>query len=200
MNRTTLTLPMIAALAAVLAVAPASAQGNGHGRGHGKHTEVRRDRDDDDRWDRDGDRDRDVRWERRRAEQRVSSRSARNVPPGWCRGVGNPHRTAANCGYRTDRIYRDRSGTWRDRNGDILRRDGVYRDRNGVLRDRYGRVIGVRTTSRTSGNYSANHTDFHRRLRAECYARADRVSIVNRVRIMNQCNAEHDAWHRRYGR
>ena len=29
----------------------------------------------------------------------------------------DPHNTAANCGYRTDRIYRDRNGVWRDRYG-----------------------------------------------------------------------------------
>jgi len=139
MKKSTLNLPVIAALAALLSASPALAQrghGNGNGRGHDRQRveEVRRDRE--------RDRDRDLRWERRRADDRVlSRRSGRRVPPGWCRGRGNPHRTAANCGYHTDRIWRDRNGTWRDRYGNVLRREGVYRDRNGVIRDRNGRVI-----------------------------------------------------------
>ena len=28
-----------------------------------------------------------------------------NVPPGWCKGRGNPHNTPENCGYSSDRRY-----------------------------------------------------------------------------------------------
>lgn len=200
MKRTTLNLPVVAALAALLTASPVLAQGKGNGRGHDRDRDrqrtedVRRDR--DDRWERDDD---DDRWERRRADDRVFSRRAnRRVPPGWCRGVGNPHRTRANCGYHTDRIWRDRNGTWRDRYGDVLRRDGVYRDRDGVLRRRDGsRIFGSRTTS--SSTYAARHRDFHRRLEASCQARARGASLAERTRILRQCSAEHNAWHRQAG-
>jgi hypothetical protein len=190
-----LNLPTIAVLAALVGAAPLGAQhGNGHGRGHDRDRDRDRRETVDRRHDRDDD---DVRWERRRSDDRAASRSGRRVPPGWCRGVGNPHRTVANCGYNTDRIYRDRSGTWRDRNGDVLRRDGIYRDRNGVLRDRYGRVIGSRTTTtrRSAGSWSSSHDLVHRQLRA-CNASAEGAGIRDRIRRMNQCSANHDAWHR----
>jgi hypothetical protein len=67
--------------------------------------------------------------------------TTRTTPPGWCQGRGNPHNTAANCGYRTDRIYRDRNGVWRDRYGNRLRTGYVYRDRSGVVRDFLGRLL-----------------------------------------------------------
>lgn len=40
--------------------------------------------------------------ERRGAEDvqyGVSGNGSGKVPPGWCQGQGNPHRTVANCGY-----------------------------------------------------------------------------------------------------
>jgi hypothetical protein len=192
MNRNKLNLPVIAALAALVAASPLTAQGKGHGRGHGNQgrtEEVRRDRDRDDRDD-------DVRWERRRADERVSRRSGRRVPPGWCQGVGNPHNTRANCGYNTDRIYRDRSGTWRDRYGNVLRTDGIYRDRSGVLRDRSGRVIGVRSTT-TSSTYDARHREFHRQLNENCYRSG---STSGRIAVSSTCERQHAAWHDRNGR
>src|SRR5687768_1098972 len=121
MINSTLRIPMLAVLAALLSAGPVLAQkGNGRGndRDRGRSEEVRRerdrDRDGDERWDRDDDDRRDA---RRGDRDRFNRRANRRVPPGWCRGVGNPHRTAANCGTHTDRIWRDRDGTWRDRNG-----------------------------------------------------------------------------------
>jgi Ni/Co efflux regulator RcnB len=67
--------------------------------------------------------------------------TTRSVPPGWCQGRGNPHNTAVNCGYRTDRIYRDRNGVWRDRYGNRLASGFVYRDRTGTVRDWLGRIL-----------------------------------------------------------
>ena len=45
-----------------------------------------------------------------RPVHRMTTTSTRATLPGWCRGRGNPHNTAANCGYRADRIYRERNG------------------------------------------------------------------------------------------
>lgn len=114
------------ALVAALSSTPAVAQ-KGKGNGNGKQqerprVEVR---------ERDG----------RRAAPRAERRTTRRVPPGWCKGRGNPHNTAANCGYHTDRIWRDRNGVWRDRYGDRISRVGIYRDIEGVLRDHLGRVL-----------------------------------------------------------
>lgn len=197
MTRTSLNLPVVAALAALLTASPVLAQGkgNGHGRGHDRDRVERR----DDRG-RDRDDDDDRRWDRRRSDDRVfSRRSGRRVPPGWCRGVGNPHRTRANCGYHTDRIWRDREGRWRDRYGDVIRRDGIYRDRDGVLRNRDGRRI-LRSRTSTSSTYEARHRAYHEQLRRSCADRARNASLLEKLRIDRQCDAEHDAWHRRAGR
>ena len=92
MQTSTLRIPVLAALATVLATTPVLAQGKGHGNGNGRgnghdRTEDVRRRDDDHR-------------DRRRDDRVFSRRSERRVPPGWCRGVGNPHRTAANATSR----------------------------------------------------------------------------------------------------
>ena len=127
-----LNLALAAALATALVASPVEAQ-KGKGNGNDKHegrgrVEAR---------DRDGDRD-----ARRRTSTRVERRDTRRVPPGWCQGRGNPHNTAANCGYHTDQIRRDRDGIWRDRYGNrISTRAGIYRDVSGVLRDHLGRAL-----------------------------------------------------------
>lgn len=197
----TLNLSLLAVLATLLATDVADAQRN-NGRGErGRSEEVRRDRDRDRDWDRDDDDDDDDDG-RRRGERRFERRSDRAVPPGWCRGVGNPHRTRANCGYDTDRIYRDRDGRWRDRFGNVIRRDGIYRDRGGVVRDRYGNRIGrgqTRTSAARSSSYDRRHAEFHRQLQASCQARARNASLPERVRIARDCSERHEAWHRREG-
>lgn len=64
-----------------------------------------------DRYDRRDDRRYDRRVDRKVDRRRTSTLEAilfgrdrierrRDVPPGWCRGVGNPHNTRENCGYR----------------------------------------------------------------------------------------------------
>jgi hypothetical protein len=59
------------------------------------------------------DRDRDRVEERARGREDVLRRDGRvrgngsgKVPPGWCRGVGNPHNTVENCGYSSSRDRR----------------------------------------------------------------------------------------------
>lgn len=75
----------------------------------------------DDRRDRNDRDDRDRYDDRRRRPQATwedilfgrDARGRRRVPPGWCRGRGNPHNTPENCGYsnrRYDWDYRDRYG------------------------------------------------------------------------------------------
>ena len=125
MNR--LRITVVAALAMAFAASPALAQGKGgKERVERPRQEVRRD---------------DDRRQDRREGPVFGRRSEQRVPPGWCRGRGNPHNTTANCGYQTDRVYRDRDGVWRDRNGEPLEREGIYRDIEGILRDRAGRRL-----------------------------------------------------------
>ena len=73
-------------LSLAIAASPADAQGNGRGR-----------QDRDDRELADVLRDEEL----RRAGQ-PRGNGAGKVPPGWCRGVGNPHNTPENCGYSRD--------------------------------------------------------------------------------------------------
>ena len=130
-----MTLPAAFALAIAVAASPAAAQGKsgshggGQGQAHPQHqtgaahghgnTATRT----------------------RGTVTRRGTTATRATPPGWCKGVGNPHNTTANCGYRTDRVYRDRNGVWRDRYGNRLQNGYVYRDRNGVIRDFLGRLL-----------------------------------------------------------
>ena len=65
-----------------------------------------------DRYDRKIDRRDDRRDDRRKVDRRRTTtlesilfgrdrvERRRDVPPGWCRGVGNPHNTRENCGWR----------------------------------------------------------------------------------------------------
>ncbi|HEU0078833.1 MAG TPA: hypothetical protein VFQ76_14360, partial [Longimicrobiaceae bacterium] len=128
-----------------------------------------------------------VRWDRtyeRRADQtlswtderyRMSTRRHRDVPPGWCQGVGNPHNTVANCGWSRDRYdYRD----------------AVYRDDDGIWRDGDTRY----------GSYSDAHDAFHRHHDEVCRDRAnDRPFDASyQLQVRQECSAEHDRWHDRY--
>ncbi|HEV2734356.1 MAG TPA: hypothetical protein VGV85_05925 [Longimicrobiaceae bacterium] len=167
-----LQLSLVMALAAALAAAPADAQGKGKGKDKDKQRERteqvrfrdddRRDRDDDDdRWD-----DDDVRLERRR-----------QVPPGWCKGKGNPHNTRENCGYdrRDDDRRRD------DRRYDDRRRDDRYDTR--------------------SGSYEQAHQAFHRDHDRICRERASQRPFDPRwqLQVRGECKAEHDRWHANTG-
>ncbi|MEW5927978.1 MAG: hypothetical protein AB1941_10860 [Gemmatimonadota bacterium] len=127
------------------------------------------------RWDRSYERtgDRVYGWTGER--YRLSTRRHRDVPPGWCRGVGNPHNTIANCGWSRDRY-----------DG----RDGVYRDDDGIWRDGDTRY----------GGYSDAHDAFHRHHDAVCRDRADDRPFdpAYQLRVSQECSAEHDRWHDRY--
>ncbi|HEX2095623.1 MAG TPA: hypothetical protein VHG28_24715 [Longimicrobiaceae bacterium] len=106
---------------------------------------------------------------------RLSTRRHRDVPPGWCQGVGNPHNTVANCGPGAGR-YDSRDGVYRDD-------DGIYRDRD----DRYG-------------SFEEAHAAFHRHHDQVCRERADDRPLdpAWQLRVRTECSAEHDRWHDRY--
>jgi hypothetical protein len=99
-------------------------------------------------------------------------RARRNVPPGWCRGRGNPHNTPENCGYSgSDRRYDD-YGSDRD----------------------YGGYGG-------SGSYAEAHAAFHRNLDREYAARAAqrRSDPIYQIRLRTEKAADHQRWHERTG-
>lgn len=167
-----LQLSLMVALAAALAASPADAQGKGKGKDKNRERteqvrfreDDRRRDDDDDRWD-----DDDVRLERR---------DRRQVPPGWCRGKGNPHNTPENCGYDRRRDDRRRDDDRRDD-------DRRYEDRR--YDDRLGR----------SGSYQEAHQAFHREHDRICRERASQRAFdpVWQLRVRNECKVEHDRWH-----
>jgi hypothetical protein len=186
MRTTRFNLPLAIALAAALSASPALAQGNGNGKGKSNNDRDRveqrdrdrRDRDDDDdrRWDRDDDRRDEPRFERRSSTQRV--------PPGWCRGRGNPHNTAANCRYNS-------------RNSQWERYD--QRDRRWETRDTYERGTNTRYDSRNG--YDAAHRDFHYSHDRQCRERASQRPLDMRwqLEVRRECAAIHQEWHRRAG-
>ncbi|HEX2093193.1 MAG TPA: hypothetical protein VHG28_12360 [Longimicrobiaceae bacterium] len=173
----TLHLYLLVALAAALAASPADAQGRGRRHEAKERTEqvrLREDRRHDDRWD--DDRWDDGRWDRR---------DRRRVPPGWCRGRGNPHNTRENCGYgssrRNERVYRDR------------RYDDRY-DRR--YDDRYNRRYDDRY-----GSYDRAHAAFHQQHDWQCRERARQRPLdpAWQLRVRSECKAIHDRWHDRVG-
>lgn len=180
MRTTRFNLPLAIALAAALSASPALAQGNGKGKGNNDRDRVeqrdRRDRDDDDRWDRDDD---------RRYEPRFERRSSQRVPPGWCRGRGNPHNTAANCRYNS-------------RNSQWERYDS--RDRRWETRTTWERGTNTRYDGR-SGSYEAAHRDFHYSHDRQCRERASQRPLDMRwqLQVRRECAETHEAWHRRAG-
>ncbi|HEX6372658.1 MAG TPA: hypothetical protein VF006_27305 [Longimicrobium sp.] len=183
MSTTRFNLPLAIALAAALSASPAMAQGNGKGKSNNDRERVeqrdRRDRDDDDdRWDRDDDRRVEPRFERRS--------STRRVPPGWCRGRGNPHNTAANCRYNS------RLSEW-ERYDD--------RDRRWETRGTYERGTSTRYDSRSGGSYDASHRDFHSSHDRQCRERAAQrpLDLRFQVQVRQECRAIHEEWHRRAG-
>lgn len=174
MKSTKFNLPLVVALAAALSATPALAQGKGNGNGNrdrGPRVEER-----DDRWD-----DRDDRDDR---QPRFERRDGRRVPPGWCIGRGNPHRTAANCRFNTRRgaweRYDSRTGRWETRDR--------YESRRGSY-DSYG------------GNYEQAHREFHYTHDRRCRERAAQRPLDLRwqLQVRQECRAIHEDFHRRWG-
>lgn len=127
------------------------------------------------RWDRTYERRADRAWSWSDERYQLSTRRSRDVPPGWCTGVGNPHNTVANCGWSRSRYD---SGS------------GVYRDDDGIWRDGGSRP----------GSYSEAHDAFHRHQDAVCRDRADDrpFDAAYQLQVSRECSAEHDRWHDRY--
>lgn len=173
-------LPLIVALAAALSASPALAQGNGKGRGNDDDERRRvEQRDRDRRWDDDDRRDdRDTRFERR---------DGRRVPPGWCRGRGNPHNTAANCRWNGSRSVWERYDP---------------RDRRWETRETYERgTYGSNDRYGDRGSYEAAHRDFHYSHDRQCRERAAQrpLDLAYQVRVRQECRAVHEDFHRRWG-
>lgn len=151
---------------AVADVTPAEAQGNGRGRSDRRPPAERQE----------GYRDRDGIW-RQWPDARRGNGSGK-VPPGWCRGVGNPHNTPENCGYRSS----NRPNDW-------------YRI------DRRGRDRDVRSEVGGRFSHESDHSRFHRELDAR-YVRlaAQRPADLRyQLELRARKQAEHDEWHRRAG-
>jgi hypothetical protein len=163
----TIWLTLVLAVGVSLGVTPADAQGkskeNKGGKGKQKVEQVRRDRNDD-RYER-----RDVRYDSR-DDVRQSGRK-KGVPPGWCKGRGNPHNTVANCGRDGER-YDPRDDDRRDRRSD----------------DRYER-----------GSFEERHDYFHRVHDAQCRERAAQrpLDVRWQIQVRSECSAEHERWHAR---
>jgi len=167
-------LPLAIALAAALSASPALAQGKGKGNDRDRERVERRDRDDDRRWD------------DRRDEPRFERRNEQRVPPGWCRGRGNPHNTAANCRYNNS------SREWE-------RYDS--RDRRWETRSTYERGTDARYDSRNGGSYDQAHREFHYSHDRQCRERAAQrpLDVRWQVQVRQECAAIHQDFHRRYG-
>src|SRR5688500_13620073 len=176
MKTTKFNLPLAIALAAALSASPALAQGKGKGNDRDRDRErvERRDRDDDRRWD------------DRRDEPRFERRSEQRVPPGWCRGRGNPHNTAANCRYNNS------SREWE-------RYDS--RDRRWETRGTYERGTDGRYDSRNGGSYDQAHREFHYSHDRQCRERAAQrpLDVRWQVQVRQECAARHEEFHRRAG-
>jgi hypothetical protein len=185
--KTTFNLALAIALAATLGASQAEAQGN-RGRGNDRdrdrdRTEQRdRDRDDDD------DDDDRPRFERRRTDDRRvddrysrSTSTQRRVPPGWCQGRGNPHNTAENCRYNSDRSRWERYDS----------RTGRYETYDTYSRNRTG----------SSGSYEQAHRDFHYSHDRRCRERAAQrpLDVRYQVQVRSECKSIHDDFHRRWG-
>jgi hypothetical protein len=173
MSITRFNLPLAIALAAALSASPALAQGKGNS-GNDRGRVEQRDRDDDDDDDR-----------RRRSEPRFERRgSNERVPPGWCRGRGNPHNTAANCRYNGSQGYWERYDD---------------RDRRWESRTTYER--GTNGGNDNRGSYDAAHRDFHYSHDRQCRERAAQrpTDLRWQVQVRRECAERHQDFHRRWG-
>lgn len=191
------TLSAAAALVAALSAAPVSAQGKEKEkgekpragqvrgeRGKAKAEKARAERPRtvrrqaerrEVRWDRDYESRSGSTWSWDDERWRRSSRRHKDVPPGWCTGVGNPHNTVANCGAGQGRYDR---------------RGGVYRDRDG----------DYRSVDREYGSFGEAHEAFHLHHERVCQDRLARRPLDPewQIRVRRECSAEHDRWHDRY--
>ncbi len=154
------TRALMMGVAAMLAASPAVAQGKQKHHEKHKHAQSVARRDHDDRWE-DG------------REDRADAARRKSVPPGWCKGRGNPHNTVENCGRG------DRSNT-RDR--DRYDPDRRYDDARGSA-------------------YLRAHEGFHRTHDRQCREQLARRPFdpVWQVRVRSDCRAEHVRWHERAG-
>lgn len=160
------------ALALALSVSPALAQGKNKAK------------------DRKRDRAEAAQTSDRRSGEYDWSRQSRGngagkVPPGWCRGRGNPHNTPENCGRYAGERYDDRYDDDRD--------DRYEDDRD----DRYG----DRYPDSRDGAYRREHEDFHRHLDRKYSDLAARrpLDIQYQLRLRADKAAEHERWHDRAG-
>lgn len=175
-TKSTLGFTFTIALAAVMSASPALGQ-NGKGKGQEKSGERQRveARDERNRAEeqRREARERRDREERRYSEGRLERRDGRKVPPGWCKGKGNPHNTVANCGTRGERY------------------DPRYDDRR--YDDRYD--------DRRSGSYAEAHAEFHRVHDRQCRERAAQrlLDLRWQVQVRSECKQVHDRWHQYRG-
>jgi hypothetical protein len=177
MKTSRINLPLALALAAALSASPAMAQS--HGKGHGNRDRDRVERRDDDHRDRRDDDRREPRFERRTS-------SSQQVPPGWCRGRGNPHNTAANCRYNSSRRIWERYDD---------------RDRRWESRETYERGTNTRYNTSNRGSYDAAHRDFHYSHDRQCRERAAQRPLDMRwqLTVRRECAEVHEAFHRRWG-
>ena len=189
MSTTRFNLPLAIALVAALSASPVMAQGNGKGKSNGNRDRDRveqRDRRDDDRDD--DRRDRVRRDDDRRSEPRFERRgsSTQRVPPGWCRGRGNPHNTAANCRYNSNRSVWERYDE---------------RDRRWESRETYERGTNTGYDGRNSGSFDSAHRDFHYSHDRQCRERASQRPLDMRwqLQVRRECAEVHEAFHRRWG-
>jgi hypothetical protein len=108
-------------------------------------------------------------WEipesRDRGERQVRrGNGSGKVPPGWCQGVGNPHNTAANCGYGG--VYDTRGDYPTSRSGSYQEaHDRFHRD----LDYRYDRLAAQRPLDiayrlELESRKRAEHNEWHRRM------------------------------------
>lgn len=103
---------------------------------------------------------------RRRSEDRLEDGRRRGVPPGWCKGRGNPHNTVENCGRRGeryDRRYEDRdddrvSGSYEEAH------DAYHRNEYARCRARLAeRPLDVAWQLRVRAECKRQHDEWHRR-------------------------------------
>ncbi|HET7275848.1 MAG TPA: hypothetical protein VFI91_11840 [Longimicrobiaceae bacterium] len=167
-------LSLIVMLAGAIGASPALAQGKSKAHKKDKHRQVEVQKRFDERPE----------LQRRRGDDRIRwpgeySRARKDVPPGWCKGKGNPHNTPENCGYSRDIL---------DWGLDRDRRDTRYPYPRRGDRDRIDR-----------DSYAAAHRDFHRIHDRQCRELSSRRPLdpVYQLRVRAECKMEHDRWHDR---
>lgn len=186
-------LPLVLTLAALLSASPTLAQGKGKGNDKGKANSgqvkkqqarpqlVRRGSDggqiseaalreeqrrrqqvrDDDRWED------DERYDDRYDDRRSAGNGSGKVPPGWCKGKGNPHNTPENCGYASRRGTYDNDG--RTRNGNYGSYEEEHAEYHRWLDRKYSDLAARRPLDptyqiRIRAEKRAEHNRWHERM------------------------------------